>query len=164
ECVLEFLAGYFAGDGTVNLHGRLSWTTASERLTEQLQIVLLNLGLVSRRVKQLACATRDAEKRPYWTVTVSGEDADRLAARMPLLPTRKRLLHEQRRAEQPRVGRADVLPNASGYWQAISDELQRTVIARARVVGGVGYRGREGAHQILGDDYGNLHALRNRTH
>nr|HET6905044.1 LAGLIDADG family homing endonuclease [Ktedonobacteraceae bacterium] len=51
ESVLEFLAGYFAGDGTVNLGGRLSWTTASEELAKQLQIVLLNLGAVSRRVQ-----------------------------------------------------------------------------------------------------------------
>ena len=75
--VLEFLAGYFAGDGTVNLNGRLSWTTASEELAQQLQIVLLNLGVVTGRVKHMASASSMEEKREYWNVTASGADAAR---------------------------------------------------------------------------------------
>src|SRR5579859_831391 len=71
ECVLEFLSGYFAGDGTVNLGGRLSWTTASERLAEQIQIVLLNLGVVSRRVKTRARASKDAPYQDYWNVAAA---------------------------------------------------------------------------------------------
>ncbi len=161
ESILEFLAGYFAGDGTVNLGGRLSWATASERLAEQIQIVLLNLGVVSRRVKTRQRSAKGAPYRDYWNVTASGEDADQLAAQMRLLPVRKQLIYEKRRAEQPRAGRADVLPNTAGYWTAISDDLQRVVMARAMVVGG--YRAREGAYQILGQDYTNLHMLRTGT-
>ncbi len=164
ECVLEFLSGYFAGDGTVNLGGRLSWATASERLAEQLQIVMLNLGVVSRRVKTRQRATKEAPYQDYWTITASGEDADRLAAQMRLLPVRKRLIYEKRRAEQPRAGRADLIPNTRTYWAAISDDLQRVVKARAMIaVGGPGYRAREGAWQVLGDQYTNLHALRTGT-
>jgi predicted Ser/Thr protein kinase len=163
ECVLEFLAGYFAGDGTVNLGGRLSWTTASERLAEQLQIVLLNLGIVSRRVQTHSRSAKDALYRDYWSVTASSEDADRLAAQMPLLPMRKQLTYEKRRAEQPRAGRADVIPNTAGYWMTISEELQRVVMARAMAVGGTGYRNRDGAYQVLGEDYTNLHMLRTGT-
>ncbi|HEY7350527.1 MAG TPA: LAGLIDADG family homing endonuclease [Ktedonobacterales bacterium] len=163
ECVLEFLAGYFAGDGTVNLGGRLSWTTASERLAEQLQIVLLNLGVVSRRVKTRQRAAKDAPYQNYWTVTASGEDADHLATQMRLLPVRKQFIYEKRRAEQPRAGRADVIPNTAQYWASISDDLQRVVKARAMVVGGVGYRAREGAWQILGEQYTNLHMVRTGT-
>jgi predicted Ser/Thr protein kinase len=163
ECVLEFLSGCFAADGTVNLGGRLSWATASERLAEQMQIVLLNLGVVSRRVKTSQRATKNSAYQDYWNVTASGEDADRLAAQMRLLPVRKRLLYEKRRAEQPRTRRADVLPNTATYWAAISDDLQRVARARAMVVGGVGYRAREGARQVLGEDSINLHMLRTGT-
>src|SRR5579875_1170471 len=166
ECVLEFLAGYFAGAGTVNLRGRLSWVTASERLSEQLQIVLLNLGIVSRRVITLQRASKTSEKSPYWNITVSGEDADKLADQMRILPMRKRLMYEKYIVEHSvsgkRMGRADLIPNTVGYWQAISDELQQTVIARASVAG-VGYREHEGARQILGPDYINLHELRTGT-
>jgi predicted Ser/Thr protein kinase len=163
ESVLEFLAGFFAGDGTVNLHGRLSWTTASEELSQQLQIVLLNLGVVSRRVKTFQRAAKDAPYNEYWSVTASGEDADRLAAQMRLLPVRKQLTYEKRCAEQPRAGRADLLPNTAAYWTTISDELQRVVMDRAMAVGGSGYRTREGAYQVLGEDYINLHMLRTGT-
>jgi predicted Ser/Thr protein kinase/intein/homing endonuclease len=165
ECVLEFLAGYFAGDGTVNLGGRLSWTTASELLSRQLQMVLLNLGVVSRRTKVYHNASKDAPKQPYWNVAVAGEDADRLASLMRLIPVRKLLSYEKLRAKrQWRDGRADLIPNTVGYWVAISDELQRAVKARTMVAaGGPGYRAREGARQILGGDYVNLHALRTGT-
>jgi predicted Ser/Thr protein kinase len=163
DCVLEFLAGYFAGDGTINLGGRLSWTTASEELAKQLQIVLLNLGVVSRRVQTRQRSAKDAPYRDYWSVTASGEDADRLAAQMRLLPVRKQFTYDQRRLQQQRAGRADVIPHTTGYWQAISDELQNVIMTKAMAANGSGYRAREGAHQILGEDYINLHMLRTAT-
>ena len=163
ECVLEFLTGYFAGDGTIGMQGRISWATASERLAEQMQIVLLNLGIVSRRFTTLQRALKDGEQKPYWNVLVGGEEADKLAAQMRLLPVRKRLTYEQRRAQQPRTGRADALPNTAAYWQTISDDLQRVVITRSQAIGATGYRNREGARQILGEDYTNLHMLRTGT-
>ncbi|HMA35429.1 MAG TPA: LAGLIDADG family homing endonuclease, partial [Chloroflexia bacterium] len=151
ECALEFLRGYFAGDGTVRIQGGLSWTTASARLAEQLQVLLLNLGVVSRRFTTQQKAGKDGQPTTYWNVMVNGADADRLVALMPLLPTRKHAMYVTRSAQQPRVGRADLIPHTAGYWMEISDELQRTVIARAQAVGGPGYREREGAYQILGE-------------
>ena len=163
DSMLEFLAGYFAGDGTVNLKGRLSWTTASETLAQQLQVVLLNLGVVARRVITRSRSTKDQEKKEYWTITAAGADADLLASQMRLLPQRKLLTYEKVSAGVQRAGRADSIPNTVGYWQSISDELQRVVMARAMAEGGSGYRTREGAHQILGEDYINLHMLRTGT-
>jgi predicted Ser/Thr protein kinase len=163
DCTLEFLAGYFAGDGTVNLGGRLSWVTASEELAKQLQIVLLNLGVVSRRVQTHQRSAKDAPYGDYWSVTASGEDADRLASQMRLLPVRKQFTYDQRRSQQRRAGRADVIPHTSGYWTAISDELQNVIMTKAMAANGSGYRVREGAHQILGEDYINLHMLRTAT-
>jgi predicted Ser/Thr protein kinase len=163
ESMLEFLAGYFAGDGTVNLKGRLSWTTASEILAQQLQIVLLNLGVVSRRVVTRSRAAKNQEKKAYWTITAAGADADRLASLMRILPQRKLLAYEKASVGVQRAGRADTIPNTAGYWQAISDELQTTVMARAIAEGGTGYQARTGAYQILGEDYTNLHMLRTGT-
>jgi predicted Ser/Thr protein kinase len=163
--VLEFLSGYFAGDGTVNLRGRLSWTTASEKLAQQMQIVLLNLGVISRRMRYHSKATNGMKEGDYWTVAVAGADADLLAMHMQLLPQRKRLAYEQYRVEHSvtgkRMGRADYLPNTQSYWQTISDELQQVCIARAQATVG-GYHSTEhvGARQVLGEDYANLHDLR----
>ncbi|MFN8636857.1 MAG: LAGLIDADG family homing endonuclease [Chloroflexota bacterium] len=158
ESMLQFLAGYFAGDGSVGLHGRLWWVTASEELARQLQIVLLNLGVVSRRTSTSRLV--GGERRSYWQVAADGRDADLLAAAMPLLPLAKRTTYEARSATQTRSGRTDVIPNVAGYWLRISDALQRTVIAEARAVGGTGYRGRVGARQVLGSDYQALHGFR----
>ncbi len=163
ESMLEFLAGYFAGDGTVNLKGRLSWTTASEILAQQLQIVLLNLGVVSRRVVTRSRAAKNQEKKAYWTITAAGADADRLASLMRILPQRKLLAYEKASVGVQRAGRADTIPNTAGYWQAISDELQTTVMARAIAEGGTGYQARTDAYQILGEDYTTLHMLRTGT-
>ncbi len=167
ESALAFLTGYFAGDGTATLRGRLSWTTASERLAEQLQIVLLNLGLTSRRRSHLGAVSGSEVRNRYWNVAVEGAEADKLADMMSILPMRKRLMYENNRVAHSisgqRIGRADVLPNVAPYWQAVSDELQQVVIARSQVAGGVGYHARAGARQILGEDYVNLHALRTGT-
>ena len=158
DCVLAFLAGYFAGDGSVGLQGRLWWCTASEQLAHQLQVVLLNLGVISRRTTTMR--TVAGASRSYWVVTVSGADADLLARQMPLLPAAKQCAYEARSAQQSRIGRSDLIPNTSGYWAAISAELQRSIIASARTVGGHGYRERQGARQLLGEDYQSLHAFR----
>ncbi|WP_242527137.1 LAGLIDADG family homing endonuclease [Ktedonosporobacter rubrisoli] len=163
ESVLEFLAGYFAGDGTVNLHGRLSWTTASETLARQLQIVMLNLGVVSRRVITRSRSAPNKQKSEYWTVTASGADADQLAAQMRLLPQRKLLEYERVTLKEKRAGRADLIPSTTGYWVAISDELQRMTIAKAQAGGGYHSVDHVGARQVLGEDYINLHMLRAGT-
>jgi predicted Ser/Thr protein kinase len=161
ESVLEFLAGYFAGDGSVNQQGRLFWATASATLATQLQVVLLNLGVVSRRTQSVQRAGEFVGT--YWTVSAAGADADLLASQMRLLPLRKQLTYEQRASSVVRRGRADVIPHTASYWQAISDELQQEVGVRALAVGGTGWQARVGARQILGTDYINLHELRTGT-
>ena len=161
--LLEFLAGYFAGDGTVNLNGRLSWTTASEQLSQQLQVVLLNLGVVTRRTKTRGRSARTSEYRDYWNITASGADADLLAAQMRLIPQRKLLAYERVAARIERAGRADAIPYTAGYWVAISDELQRVSLTRAVAGGGYHSVDHVGARQILGEDYINLHMLRTGT-
>lgn len=163
ESVLEFLAGYFAGDGTVNLNGRLSWTTASEQLSRQLQLVLLNLGVIARRTSTRSRSSATSEYRDYWNVTASGADADLLAAQMPLIPLRKRLEYERVSTDKLRAGRADQIPNTAQYWTALSNELQSKVIARAQASGGYHSVDHVGARQILGEDYTNLHMLRTGT-
>jgi len=160
DCVVAFLSGYFAGDGTVNVGGRLSWTTASIKLAEQLQVVLLNMGVVTRRV-MVRNRPQSGVYGEYWTIAADGENADLLAGVMPVLPARKRATYEQRVALRPRQGRADIIPHTQIYWQDISDALQHETRLRARAVNGVANRSRIDAHQILGSgDYDSLYALR----
>lgn len=46
--VIEFLRAYFDGDGTVNDH-RISCSTSSPLLAKQIQLILLNFGIISNR-------------------------------------------------------------------------------------------------------------------
>jgi hypothetical protein len=143
----------------------LSWTTASETLAQQIQILLLNFGVVSRRTSYRSRATNGQKEGTYWNLAIAGADADLLALHMRIVPERKRLMYERYRVEHSisgkRIGRADVIPYAAHYWQQISDELQQVCIARAQATVN-GYHSAEhiGAHQVLGEDYTNLHYLR----
>lgn len=131
EVVLEFLAGYFASKGSVHSNGRLTWTLDAESLARQMQMVLLNLGVVSTRVMTCRQRTQDQEPGEFWTVTVSGADAQRLAALMRILPQRKQLAYARVPASALRAERADPVPHTSGYWQTILAELQTTALAQA---------------------------------
>src|SRR5207249_6088833 len=63
-------------------------TLKSRRLIQQVQILLLNLGIVSRCVqRRTTYRYRDkVEERTYWRLNVSGQDVDLL---MQIIPTCK---------------------------------------------------------------------------
>jgi len=130
ESVLEFLAGFFASNGTIHSAGRLCWTTASEHLASQLQLVLLNLGIVCARV-----LTRRQSAQTRWTVTASGADARQLAALMRILPQRKQLEYARIPASSWKRERADSIPHTSLYWQSMLDEAQSRAIAQVLAAG-----------------------------
>lgn len=69
EIVTEFLSGLFDADGGVESAGKVvSFSTASERLARDVQVLLLNLGVVSRiRTKWNKQYSRD-----YYILTVRG--------------------------------------------------------------------------------------------
>ena len=69
ENVAEFMRGLFDTDGTVD-ERVVSYTTVSEKLSKQIQLVLLNFGIVSRRVY------KKTEKFYHYTLYISGENVD----------------------------------------------------------------------------------------
>jgi predicted Ser/Thr protein kinase len=160
-CVLEFLAGYFAHNGTVHANGRLAWSTPSEVLASQLQMVLLNLGVVSARVMTCRRSAQQQEATTSWTITASGADAQRLASLMHLRPQRKQLAYARVSASKQRAQRADPIPHTSGYWQTILNELHATTRAQALLAG-------EGAtrlasSRLLAEEESSLQALSSAT-
>lgn len=57
--LVEFIKGYFDGDGTTHKNRpRVNCTTTSEELSRQLQILLLNFGVLSKRRKYIAQPTK----------------------------------------------------------------------------------------------------------
>ncbi|MCI0461298.1 MAG: AAA family ATPase [Gemmataceae bacterium] len=90
--VVSYLAGLFDTDGHVQNRstGQVCFeiTLKTPELLRQVQILLLNLGIVSRRVPKTIRYRYNGheEDRTYWRLTVSGKDVDRL---MAVVPTRK---------------------------------------------------------------------------
>lgn len=108
---LHFLAGMWDGDGHVCRDGRggIGYSTSSESLAQRLQLLLLNLGVVSRLTRIRNGPTK---KVPFATlrfqVVTRGQDANRLADLLPLRIERKRkLLALYRRPMRD----SDVVPN-----------------------------------------------------
>jgi hypothetical protein len=135
ESVLAFLTGYFASNGSVHPNGRLCWNSASEQLAHQLQIVLLNLGVVCGRVMTRRQGAENCEAEQRWTVTATGAEARRLAASMRILPQRKLLACTRIPASAWSTERADPVPHTSGYWQSMLDELHTSVMAQVQACG-----------------------------
>ncbi|MEW6126443.1 MAG: LAGLIDADG family homing endonuclease [Acidobacteriota bacterium] len=74
----EFLRGYFAGDGGLmnRRAGVLAATSTSARLLREIQVMLLNFGIVSRLKSFRSQATNGSRLlRSYWRLTIGGSDA-----------------------------------------------------------------------------------------
>jgi hypothetical protein len=99
EVVVEFLRAYFSGDGhatTPAAKDRLaSVSTASPVLAQQVQILLLNLGIVAQRESWWVTINEEGGRRQYWRLNMRGEYLRRFAAEVGFLegfePKRGRL-------------------------------------------------------------------------
>ncbi len=110
DAITQYLAGLFDTDGHIQQRrsGQVTFeiTLKSAELIRQVQVLLLNLGIVSRRVARRISyryKERPAEMRTYWRLSVSGEDVDRL---MEIIPTRKAAAPQQRMCNTNR----DIVP------------------------------------------------------
>ena len=100
DIVVAFLQGLFDTDGSADKrYGNLEFSTASATLSHQVQMLLLNLGIVStRRVKQTS-------RLPAFRMSIGGEAAlafyDRIGFRLERKQARRRFASETRR---PNIG------------------------------------------------------------
>lgn len=85
--VVEFLRGYFECDGHIRPDCRqIDISSASKKLIQQLQVVLLNFGVVSRRYTD----THKKESRSYERLYITGEDVDSFKKEIGFISPRKR--------------------------------------------------------------------------
>ena len=109
EAIVSYLAGLIDTDGHIGCRANgqtaFEMTLKSKTLLAQVQLLLLNLGIISRLVaKTVRYRYKDTEEvRTYWRLTATGKDADLL---MTVIPTAKA------RASQVRVLNAnrDIVP------------------------------------------------------
>ena len=107
---VAFLQGLFDADGTVSqASGAVSLSSSSPRLAREVQVMLLNLGLVAtRRVR--TTARRDSHR-----LTLYGAEADRFFDVVGFRLPRKQALRQRPRNRNPN---ADVVPGVAGLIDA----------------------------------------------
>lgn len=104
-----FVQGLFDGDAHVDTRGGIEWTTASERLAHEVQVVLASLGVWSSlRQKPV---TYNGESRTYWRLAISGVDVETFAAEVGLtFPGKAERLAVAAAAGRTRNTNVDVAP------------------------------------------------------
>lgn len=143
QIVSEFLRAYFDGDGTVTTY--ISCTTASEKLAEQIQLVLLNYGIISKRQP----VYNKKYERNYYSLQIDSENIEIFNREIGFGISYKQEA-AARLAAESRSAHRDALPNMQTHWAGIQKGLQAKAAA-ATVTAGVSYQQRTGVRQMIGD-------------
>src|SRR5256714_3789581 len=143
EIISAFLRAYFDGDGTVTSY--VSCTTASEKLAEQLQVILLNYGIISKRQPVF----NEKYQRSYYQVQIDSENVEIFNREIGFGLRRKREAAERLGCKQ-RTNHRDVLPNLEKHWLSVRRDLQLAAGA-AMAESATPYRERAGVRQMIGD-------------
>ena len=136
---VEFLRGYFDGDGCATKKGTVHCDTVSARLAKQIQVMLLNFGVVSRRTVHDKRPTKRVKKwSRVWRVEIEGHWAARFFERVGFRLERKQEryhnLTDRKKAQREnyyQIPAGTILP---GYWKGLNEgdtrrQAQRGVLS-----------------------------------
>lgn len=112
----ECLRGLFDTDGTASKSGALGYSTVSECLSHQVQLLLLTFGIVSTRTMR---KTPSPFGRVY-TILIGSADQDIFAERIGFRLMRKRVMLESN-AQKKRNTNKDVVPGVKEYAQRVKN-------------------------------------------
>lgn len=105
EHVVEFLRGYFEGDGCAcsgTSRDTVQATSKSRELMTQLQTVLLNLGIVSY--------VYSSEQRDIWDMQIRSSQLDRFMETVGFFSEKKNSAFKQRKPSHPRAQEHEIVP------------------------------------------------------
>jgi len=117
--VAAFLRAFFDSEGSVTKDGVVEVCSASDQLLREIQILLLQFGIVcSRNLKKV----RGYEHNTYWRIAICGEDACRFHKHIGFLTHRK---HEALAGlvTKPWNANLDVVPHAGPEVDALRAEI-----------------------------------------
>ena len=124
EVIAAFIRGYADTDGCATTKPSVVWTSASEHLLREVQVLLLRFGVLASRRE----AKPQGEKRHRsWRLEVTGRSLRRYAAHIGfMLPQKAARLPKGRESGQmtkwDRVARVDEVPAAPIYGITVSPE------------------------------------------
>jgi intein/homing endonuclease len=109
--VCSFLRGLFETDGGVEAGGKVvSFSTASKRLAQEVQILLLNLGITSK------VRPKTVKEKIYWTLTICGLRSRQTFCNLIGFDSNKKLDPLKKSLSSKREGGdAESLPNQKGW-------------------------------------------------
>lgn len=126
----SFLCGLFDGDASV-LKSSFEWTTASEDLCKQVQIMLAALGVWSTRKPKPVQLKNWDSPRTYWRLTFSGDDLDAYADVVGFTHEDKaRWLFELAEDDRVRNTNLDVVPCAGDLIREVYRATTRSEAER----------------------------------
>ncbi|HYR96838.1 MAG TPA: PhoH family protein [Candidatus Binatus sp.] len=124
EIVRAFLRGLFDSDGTVERRGGYpGLCSASRRLIDEVQTVLLNFGILS--AKRTRTVEYRGQPRQYHDIEMRGAEAERFFDLIGFELARKQRL----RKSKPRNTNVDVVPHVAALIDAAA---RATVLSRAK--------------------------------
>ena len=134
EAIAAFLGAYFACDGTAGKKPALEWSSSSEGMLEDVQLLLLRLGITSRVRERMA--TCNGKRFRTWRLFIGGwENIERFRALVPVWSTLKR----GRLTGYTKPTKLTVFDGVPAAWQ---DMLPRPVGSTTRQRARLGHAGR----------------------
>lgn len=117
ESSREFLRALFEGEGHVS-KTHIEYSTASEELGRQVQVMLLRFGVVANRSHKKV----KGRDHVYWRLTICGNDALKFQAEIGFLSSRKR---DALTAclDRPRNTNHDVVPGIQWVFERVREDL-----------------------------------------
>ncbi len=104
ELIVAFLQGLFDTDGTAgNKHGKVSLSSTSEKLATQIQVILLNFGILS------SLKIKKTKSKPCFDVRITGNDSKLFYENINFRLTRKK--ERSKLVSQIRMTNIDSVPH-----------------------------------------------------
>ena len=122
--IREFLRGMFEGEGSV-VPGGIELSTASEQMGRELQLLLLQFGILSVRKPKFVAGY----DHTYWRLTIFGESAVQFAHEIGFVSKRKQdaLLASLPETRNPNK---DIVPHARELLERVREDLLARVSAQ----------------------------------
>jgi intein/homing endonuclease len=118
ESVLNFVRAFVDAEGSVDANGGIEVSSASEALLRELQLLLLHLGVVSRRASKKV----KGYDHTYWRLTILGENARKYATTVGMVSRRKQEALERALPKKPNPN-LDAVPHAKPLVEALRTEI-----------------------------------------
>ena len=126
ESMRQFLRGFIDAEGSVSKIG-VEISTSSEKLSKELQIMLLQFGIVSKRSPK----TIKGYDHIYWRLAIMGQDVRLFSERIGLVSERKRSLLQKLTAKHPNPN-LDVIP----FTEELVGSLYEKIKEKLTISGG----------------------------